>query len=219
MCVTNSTESFSCADISRAENTIRRTFDRQIKAYLRDSTVRTLADGSDLLAFFGIRTDTAPVTSPTSSNHAASVRRNSVAGARTTLGPLGGASGGGASVHVSQVSPAPSHHSVESLFGGDRLSATSLPSIDVIIMDVNMIKVHGVEAAQRLRAAGISVPIILATNGDTSSLLSSVKDLEGVRVIPKPDSAVRLIVPILDALHPAWQELSVATPFSSTPGA
>ncbi len=69
-----------------------------------------------------------------------------------------------------------------------------------IILDVNLNDASGIEVRGRLRAAGISVPVIYITANDNHAVRSAAMESGCIAFLTKPFSAKSLIDPIDRAL-------------------
>jgi CheY-like chemotaxis protein len=76
---------------------------------------------------------------------------------------------------------------------------------DVVITDLYMPNVDGIEAIRALRIAGATIPIIAVSGGDSHrSLLAleSAGDLGATRLLPKPFTPSQLAAVVAETLGP-----------------
>jgi FixJ family two-component response regulator len=65
-----------------------------------------------------------------------------------------------------------------------------------VILDINLNKESGIEVRLRLKAAGISVPVIYITAGDNDTVRTAAMESGCLAYLTKPFSAKSLIEPI-----------------------
>jgi len=65
-----------------------------------------------------------------------------------------------------------------------------------VILDINLINGSGIEVRRRLKAAGISVPVIYITANDSHSVRMAALESGCIAYLTKPFSAKSLIEPI-----------------------
>jgi FixJ family two-component response regulator len=65
-----------------------------------------------------------------------------------------------------------------------------------VILDINLNDVSGIEVRRRLKAAGISVPVIYITANDTHAVRMTAMESGCIAFLTKPFSAKSLIDPI-----------------------
>ncbi len=70
--------------------------------------------------------------------------------------------------------------------GAEAVAAASAETFDLILMDIEMPKMDGREAVGRIRADGITVPMIASTAHDRDSFLGEAKELGFDDVLTKP---------------------------------
>jgi DNA-binding response OmpR family regulator len=89
------------------------------------------------------------------------------------------------------------HQVVECRDGAEALEAVGANPVDIIVSDVNMPRVDGLELVRRLRTERrVDVPIVvLSSRCDQSSIAANLA-VYGIRVHPKPFSPSRLLVEI-----------------------
>jgi FixJ family two-component response regulator len=65
-----------------------------------------------------------------------------------------------------------------------------------IILDINLADQSGIELRRRLRAAGISVPVIFITGNDTPAVRTAALESGCLAYLTKPFTAKSLIEPL-----------------------
>ena len=114
----------------------------------------------------------------------------------------------------------PAGHEVILASGGaEALALYEIAAPDVVLMDVQMPEMDGVEATRRLRAMGATVPIIALTgnvaNEDRARYLASGMD----DMVAKPIEPRALYAALSRAAARAYQTASATSAASATPGA
>ena len=90
--------------------------------------------------------------------------------------------------------------------GRQGLEAFETESIDLVITDINMPEMDGIEVMNAFRRRGASVPIIAISGGGLMPkelLLTTAAKLGAVEVIPKPFELIDLLEAIDRILKPA----------------
>jgi FixJ family two-component response regulator len=68
-----------------------------------------------------------------------------------------------------------------------------------VILDINLADGSGIELRHRLKAAGVSVPVIYITGNDSPTVRKAALDSECIAFLNKPFSVQELIEPLKEA--------------------
>ena len=77
--------------------------------------------------------------------------------------------------------------------GPDAIAATRNTQFDVIIMDINMEKMNGLETYRALRKAGVTTPVVVLTGWPSSPEAKELRDEPGVSLMVKPPEVDELV--------------------------
>lgn len=87
-----------------------------------------------------------------------------------------------------EVKPVPS--------GAEAIAAASRSEFDVVVMDINMETMNGLETYRALRKAGVTTPVVVLTGWPSSPEAKELRSEPGVSLLVKPpeiDELVELI--------------------------
>jgi two-component system response regulator GlrR len=90
--------------------------------------------------------------------------------------------------------------------GGDALMALRLVRPDVVLLDIRMRPLGGVEVLKRLRAIDGSVPVIMVTAADDPMLIRETRELGAYGYLVKPVEDHRLRRMVADAVTRSRQD-------------
>jgi FixJ family two-component response regulator len=84
--------------------------------------------------------------------------------------------------------------------GEEFLDSLSSRVPDCVLLDVHMPGLTGLQVQARLRAAGLTVPVVFITASDDADIARCALDAGGVRVLRKPFSSELLLAAVGAAL-------------------
>ena len=83
--------------------------------------------------------------------------------------------------------------------GAAALAAVATLSPDVIVLDISMHGISGLDVARTLRRAGSTIPIVFLTVHDDAEIVEAAREAGGIGYVVKPRVASDLMVAVREA--------------------
>jgi DNA-binding response OmpR family regulator len=83
--------------------------------------------------------------------------------------------------------------------GAEAIAAASRTEFDVVVMDINMEKMNGLETYRALRKAGVTTPVVVLTGWPSSPEAKELRNESGVSLLVKPPEIDELVERIRSA--------------------